>query len=319
MMEWRPALCPTSTLPLDRSNLVSISTVIHEHYAHTRRRGLFRFVGDVLRYPVCIWAHRLLVQNFFRRELLGRFRGSFLGVFWVLVQPIFLFSIYFFVFGFMFSMKFPGQAGPEFAVYLLSGLLVVTAFMEATLRACTVVVENGNLVKKVAFPCELLPVHLVGVATMVFLVGIVVLMIIGLATGTVTPDLRILAWPLVLAVQIVFSLGVGLALACIHVFMRDAAHIWALVGQAWMFLSPGFWYLEGKGGLLEKTEWASWLRLNPLYPIMQANRLALGVTPNRVDGTLTHHLLVASAWAIGMLVIGHALFMSRREKFADLV
>lgn len=278
-----------------------------------------RFLGEVLGYPVRIWQHRLLVQNFFRRELFGRFRGSFLGVFWVLVQPIFLFSIYFFVFGFMFGTKFGGQVGPGFAVYMLSGLLVVTAFMEATLRSCTVVVENGNLVKKVAFPCELLPVHLVAVSTMVFLVGAIVLMAIGLPTGTITPDARILLWPVVLLVQIVFCLGVGLLLACVHVFMRDASHIWGLLGQAWMFLSPGFWWMEGPDGLLAKASWAEWLRLNPLYPLLQAHRLSLGVTPSHVDGTLTGHLLTASAWAVGMLTVGHALFISRREKFADLV
>jgi len=295
------------------------ASLIHEHYAHARRRGVLRHLGAVLRYPARIWRHRLLVQNFFRRELFGRFRGSFLGVFWVLVQPIFLFSIYFFVFGFMFGVKFGAEPGPAFAVYMLSGLLVVTNYMEATSRACTVVVENGNLVKKVAFPCELLPVHLVGVATMVFIVGLIVLMVIGLSTGTVTPDLRLLVWPLVLLVQIVFCLGVGLTLACVHVFMRDTSHIWALLGQAWMFLSPAFWYLEGEGGLLAKTEWAGWLRLNPLYPLMQAHRLALGVTPSRVDGTLGGHLAVAAAWAIAFLVLGHAVFTSRREKFADLV
>lgn len=272
-----------------------------------------------MRYPRRIWRHHLLVQNFFRRELFGRFRGSVLGVFWVLIQPIFLFSIYFFVFAFMFSTKFGGSTGPAFAVYMLSGLLVVTSYMEATTRSCTVVVENGNLVKKVAFPCELLPVHLVGVSTMVFLVGVVVLMVIGLSTGTMAPDARILLWPFVVVVQVVFSLGVGLTLACVHVFMRDASHLWGLLGQAWMFLSPTFWYLEGDGGLLQKSELAAWLRINPLYPLMQAHRLALGVTPGAVDGTLGEHLLVASAWAVAFIVFGHALFMSRREKFADLV
>jgi ABC-type polysaccharide/polyol phosphate export permease len=197
--------------------------------------------------------------------------------------------------------------------------LVVNSFMEATSRACTVVVDNGNLVKKVAFPCELLPVHLVGVATMVFLVGSIVLMSIGLATGTMAPDARILLWPVVVVVQIGLALGVGLALACIHVFMRDASYVWGLLGQAWLFLSPTFWQLEGEGGLLEKSAWAEWLRVNPLYSLMQAHRLALGVTPGQVDGTLAGHLATATMWAAGALVFGHALFMSRREKFADLV
>lgn len=295
--------------------------LIHEYFAHARRRGLWRYVGGLAGYPRLAWRQRILVQNFFRRELLGRFRGSFLGAFWVLAQPIFLFTIYFFIFGYVFQARLSKADGPDpsFAVYMLSGLLVVTAFMEATSRACMSVYENGNLVKKVAFPCELLPVHLVGVASVVFLVGLTVLMVLGLWTGTIVPGAGILLWPLVLFVQMAMSLGVGLGLACIFVFMRDATHMWAMAGQALMFLSPTFWVMEGPSGLGAKAEWVRHLSWGPLYALMQAHRHSLGVTPAALDGTLLGHLGVAAAWALVFLVLGYGLFASRREKFADLV
>jgi lipopolysaccharide transport system permease protein len=237
------------------------------------------------------------------------------------LHPIFLFTIYFFIFGYVFRARLSPGDGPDpsFAVYMLSGLLVVTAFMEATSRACTTVYDNGNLVKKVAFPCELLPIPIVAVATVVFLVGVAVLLPLGLATNTIELGPSILLWPLVLAVQMAMSLGVSLALACIYVFMRDASQIWGMIGQAIMFLSPTFWVLGGAYGLARNSSWASGLRWGPIYALMQAHRHSLGVTRPVLDGTLLGHLAVAAAWAVLFMVLGYSLFASRREKFADLV
>ncbi len=293
----------------------------HKYFAHTRPRGVFRHVSGLLGYPALAWRQHLLVQNFFRRELFGRFRGSFLGAFWVLLNPVFQFTIYFFIFGYVFKMRLSPGDGPDpaFAVYMLSGLLVVNAFMEATSRSCTTIHENGNLVKKVAFPCELLPVHLVSVATIVYLVGTAVLMVAGYSTGCMHFGPEILWWPVVLIVQMAMSLGVSLALACIYVFMRDASHIWAVLGQAVMFLSPTFWVMGGQHGLGANAPWVSGLRFGPLYALMQAQRHSLGITPEVLDGTLLGHLSVSAAWAALFLVVGYGLFASRREKFADLV
>lgn len=296
---------------------------IHTYYAHTRRRGVVAHLASLLDYPAKVWRHHLLVQNFFRRELLGRFRGSLLGIGWVLLQPLFLFTLYFLVFGFMFGTRLAIGAGPspDFAVYMLSGVLVVTAFLEATGRACTVVVDNGNLVKKVAFPCELLPVHVGAVAMAVFLVGTGLLLAIGLSTGLVRLDGNFALWPLALAVHWAMALGFGLALACIYVFMRDIAYVWGMIGQALMLLSPTFYWLRGphNDGLASKLSWADSLTWTPLYSLVQCHRHCLGVTPEWLDGTVWSHLGVSALWAVAAVLIGHALFMSRREKFADLV
>ncbi len=300
---------------------VTDSAPLIERYAERRPRGLWRWLLPMLGYPRVVWEQRTLVHNFFRRELLGRFRGSALGIFWVLVQPIFLFAVYFAVFGFVFKARFVEGEGPDpnFAVYLFSGVLVITAFLEATTRSCTAVVDNGNLVKKVAFPCELLPVHLGLVSLLVMLVGVVVLLITGTISGVVKPGLGLLLWPVVLFLQFVLALGIGLFLAGLHVFMRDAVQIWGILGQAWMFLSPVFWIMEGPYGFRARLSWAWILEWNPLYPILQAHRLSLGITPGIIDGTLAGHLAASAAWALGCLAIGYTFFMSRREKFADLV
>lgn len=304
-----------------------------QHYAVAEEpRFPWLHVGQVFGYPARIWQHRGLVWNFFRRELLGRFRGSFLGIFWVLIQPLFLFALYFLVFGFLFGPKV-GPQGPDasFAFFLFAGIIAWSAFVEGAGRACSSVVDNGNLVKKVRFPCELLPVHLVAVALLVYLVGAVILIVSGLAFGVVRPDAKLLALPLLLVVQAAFTLGVGLFLAMLQVFMRDTNHLWSLGSQAWFFLSPVFWppgFMRVQLG----DEWLDLARLNPAYPLIQAHRAVLGigdlhvwavpdVNPGfvAVPEPLWTNLGLAAAWAALFLVVGHTGFMAKRRKFADLV
>jgi lipopolysaccharide transport system permease protein len=286
------------------------------------RRGVLRHVLPVVGYPSSIWRHRYLVQNFFRRELLGRFRGSALGIVWVLIHPMFLFAIYWFVFGCLFG-KAGESASPEYALYMFSGVIVFTAINEGLMRSCTSVVDNGNLVKKVAFPSELLPVPVILVALTVYVVGAAVCLVIGTACGLLTPGLPLLCLPVVLLLQFALTLGLGLLLATCHVFARDTSHLWGIVSTAWMFLTPVFWFPEQ---LEKKVPWLHQLfAYNPAYPLVQAHRICLGahdvhINDNDVTfGDLGSHLLAATGWAALFLVLGYALFTSRRHKFADLV
>ncbi|MCA8958076.1 MAG: ABC transporter permease [Planctomycetes bacterium] len=317
----------------------------HSYDAATATRGMLRHAVPLFGYPGVIASHTTILANFFRRDLLGRFRGSFLGVFWVLVQPIFLFAIYFFVFGFLFAHRaMTGADKVEFALYLFSGILAYTSFNEATTRSCNVVLENGNLVKKVAFPCELLPIPSILVSMIVYAVGAAVLLSVGLSMGQLRLGWSTAALPLVLLVHFVMTLGFGLLLATLQVLVRDTIHLYTIFSQAWFFLSPVFWahsLLEGK--LLENglERWAFVLELNPLYPLIQAHRLALGFGPDHnqmrhvvmaknAAGEVSfstgaplpdvwYYLGYAAIWATVMLVIGYSFFMSRKRKFSDLV
>lgn len=301
-------------------------TLTKTYSAEAARHTFVRGMLPVLHYPRLLFEHRYLVQNFFRRELLGRFRGSLLGMVWVLVHPIFLFTIYYLVFGYLFGPKIDPAIGPDphFAIYLFSGVIAFTSLNEGLTRSCTSVCDNGNLVKKVAFPSELLPVHSILIAQMVYLVGAVVCVAVGTWYGVLQPSWTLLLLPIVLLVQFVFTLGVGLLLATLQVFVRDTSHLWGILVTAWMFLTPVFWFpsqLEEKlGGSLGTI--LSW---NPAYPLLQAHRIALGAVdvdlPGAVVrlGSIGEHLLHAGGWALLFLFLGHGVFFSRRHKFADLV
>lgn len=299
-----------------------------EDARHTLVRGLL----PVLHYPRLLWEHRNLVQNFFRRELLSRFRGSLLGIVWVLIHPIFLFTIYYLVFGYLFGGKVDPERGPDphFALYLFSGVIAFTSLNEGLTRSCTCVVDNGNLVKKVAFPSELLPVHLILIAQMVYLVGAIVCVAVGTYYGVLHPGWSLLLLPVVMLVQFVFTLGFGLMLASMQVFARDTSQLWGIGATAWTFLTPVFWFpfqIADKlpGWLLTILSW------NPAYPLLQLHRIALGAVDFQLPtaeglppavvsfGSVGEHLLHAGIWALFFLFLGHGLFYSRRHKFADLV
>ncbi len=302
-----------------------MTTTIHHYSAAAAKRGILHHVLPVLGYPGVMAKNGGLIWNFFRRELLGRFRGSLLGIFWVLVQPIFLFAIFFLVFGFIFHHPRAPGSGPDvwFALYLFSGIIAFSSFSEATIRSCGVVVENGNLVKKVAFPSELLPVSQVMVSMMVYFVGAVVLLAIGLPTGRMSLGVEFLAWPAVVLVQSVMALGLGLLLACLHVFLRDTLHLYTIFAQAWFFLSPVFW---APLQLQEKLADYWWLfTLNPMYPLILAHRQVLGIPlappeeASGVPGGVWDHIGVAAIWAGVFLIVGYSFFASRKQRFADLV
>jgi lipopolysaccharide transport system permease protein len=317
-----------SVQPAEREGVTAGTGTVHEYWVDRARQGVLRSMLPLPAYFATVWRHRGLVWNFFRRELLGRFRGSTLGLFWVLVHPLCQFAVFYLVFGILFGPKagVTGAVDPLFPFHLFFGIVVYGAFQEATARSCTVIVDNGNLVKKVAFPCELLPVHLVLVAFMVFAVGALLVLALGIPLGVVQPSWLMLAWPAVIVVHALFALGVSLFLACWFVFARDAHHLWGIAVQLGMFLSPVMWWFAQIKHLVDDVPALGVaLRINPMWWLINAHRQAVGLG-HQIRGDVPIvaepfllNLGVSAAWAAGALLVGYGVFMSRRHKFADLV
>ncbi|MFK7739102.1 MAG: ABC transporter permease [Planctomycetota bacterium] len=275
-------------------------------------------LGSLLRYPSLVWQNRYTVQNFFQRELMGRFHGSFLGAWWMLVQPLFMFAVYFLVFGVMFDRTGNGPS-VDYALYLFSGVIVFHALTEATSSCCNIIVQNGNLVKKVAFPSEVLPVHVSMISVVLYLIGAVVCLTVGVASGQFGFGVHLLGLPLVVLVQFIFVLGLGMLLANANVFVRDVSQLWRIISMAWMFTSPVFWTpdmivekLGDKADIL--------FTLNPAYSMLMAQRYALaGPWPNVGIDSFWGHLGAGAAWAVGLMVVGYVTFVGSKRKHADIV
>jgi ABC-type polysaccharide/polyol phosphate export permease len=289
----------------------------------------------LLRFPWLLAEHRDLVMTSVKRDLEARFRGTVLGWIWPLIHPLFLFAVYYFIFTKLLSFKIPDlPPGHEAAmgIYMFCGIMAWAAFAESLTRGAGVIVDNGNLIKKLAFPSEVLPLNvtLVGLVTLVFAVAVFLL-----ATYTTPiwpgPDPALLVWlPVLLLLQGVFTYGLVLLLSTLQVFLRDTLQVVGVLTTVWMFLTPLFWVPE----LMPQetiAPYADMIRANPMYHLVQAWRGVLmgeiqipavgdrpamvAVSPHQVAPSL----FTFGLWALGSYVVGYAFFVLSQRRFADEV
>jgi lipopolysaccharide transport system permease protein len=194
-------------------------------------------------------------------------------------------------------------------LYFLAGLLPWLAFSEAIGRAPSVVLEQRNLVKKLVFPVEILPVNLVvaGLVTELFALGIFLLFLIGARGGVPWTAVWL---PVLLVPQLLFTLGLAWLLAAAGVFIRDLGQVIGFLLTLWFFLTP-ICYPESA---LPETA-AAILTKNPMYVLVRGYRAVFleGQAPDAVA------MGAFSAVAVVMFVAGHACFYKLRRSFADVI
>ncbi len=254
--------------------------------------------------------NRSLVFELTKRDFSGRYRGSFGGVVWSFVQPLFLLSVYTTAFGVILKSRWDGAGDTaEYAFMLFAGLIVFNAFSEVLNRATTLVSGNPNFVKKVVFPLELLPVVTVATALIHALIGLAV-WLVGYAIVFGAPRATSALVPLILLSFMPVLLGLGWLLSAIGVIVKDIHQLTSMITHTLLFLTPIFYSIEAAPPLLQ-----SLLLLNPLTFIVEQLRLVLfyGQLPTLVG--LAVYCLVACFFAWASL----ALFKRLRPSFADMV
>jgi len=253
-----------------------------------------------------------LLWQFARRDVLGRYRGSLLGLAWTFLTPLLMLAVYSFVFVGVFRASWPGTpkgSGIEFALQVFAGLLVFNLFAEVANRAPNLVVEQPNLVKKVIFPIELLAwvTVLSGLFHLLISAG-TLLVVLVLARGAL--PITALALPLVLLPFLPVLLGLGWFLSAVGVFVRDISALMSMVVSLIMFLSPVFYSVHSLD-----PEIRFWMQLNPLTLIIEQVRavLLMGQWPDW--SALGLYGLVACAFA----AVGAFFFQLTRRGFADVL
>ncbi|HMD48456.1 MAG TPA: ABC transporter permease [Bryobacteraceae bacterium] len=254
-----------------------------------------------------IFSNRKLIASMARRDILARYRGSFGGVFWTVLNPLILMGTYFFVFGVV--LHGSGQNRTGFALYFLSGMLPWLAFSEAVGRSPYVIVEHRSFVKKLIFPLEILPVNylLAGLITEVFATGIFLIILLALR-GAI--PLTALWLPVVVVPQVLLTLGICWFLAALGVFFRDLGQIMGFGLTLWFFVTP-ICYPESS---LPKALLPV-LGKNPMFVLVHAYRACLleGHAPDAL--ALSKLLLLA----LVLFFAGHAFFYKLRKHFADVL
>jgi ABC-type polysaccharide/polyol phosphate export permease len=271
--------------------------------------------------PRRLFDARALIASFVHRELHARIAGTLLGRLWPLVHPLALFAVYWFVFTRLFGVRASTTAGGSgaLALYMFVGVLVWSSFAEALNRCAQVVVEHGPLLRKVAFPAEILPLNVVLVALVPQLLGALAFVVIRAFNGAL--DFDHLAWlPLVLVAQVLLSYGLGLIVASAQVFMRDTAHVLALTLTLAMFATPVFW-IPDPSALPGIAPWFGWIEANPLHHLLCAWRTTLsadGASAALQSATLASLARVV-AWGLAAVVCGQLVFARAQRRFADEV
>ena len=258
-----------------------------------------------------LWSHRSLIRQMTHREVVGRYKGSVMGLLWSFLTPLFMLIIFTFVFSVVFAARWgtEEESKTQFALVLFAGLIVHALFAEVLTRAPGVVIGNANYVKKVVFPLEVLPAITLGGALFHALVSLVILLAAFLFFNGFLHWTAILT-PIVLLPLAVLSLGTGWILASLGVFVRDIGQVTGVLATALLFLSPVFFPVSALPDFMQP-----WMHLNPLTFIIEQVREVLiwGRLPNWTG------LLKYLAGAGGVAWLGFFWFQKTRKGFADVL
>lgn len=255
---------------------------------------------------------RSLIVQFIRRDVLGRYRGSLLGLSWSFLTPLLMLGVYTFVFVDIFKARWPGVeqgGGSFFAIRVFCGLIVFNFVAEILTRSPGAICEQPNLVKKVVFPLEALPVVTVGSALFHLLLSLGVLLVGVLALQGHLP-LSALTLPAIFLPLLVLMLGISWFLAALGVYVRDTSPIMAMATSLLMFLSPVFYSLTAVPAEVRRL-----MLLLPTTLVIENCRAVL------FDGTWPDWsaLFIQSIAALVVAIIGAVFFQSSRRGFADVL
>jgi ABC-type polysaccharide/polyol phosphate export permease len=260
-----------------------------------------------------MWRHRTLVAVLVRRELDARYRASFLGFFWSLLNPLLLLAVYAVVFTYIFSPRFPG--GEPYPLFLFSGLLPWLFFSGAVLDGSTTLIDNGPLLAKVMCPPEIFPAVTVVSHLVHHFLALPILLVAMAAAATMGlhPFPRVF-WlvPLALAPWIMVTGGAVLAISVLSVHYRDMRDLVGHVLNLLFFASPIIYSLDG----LEVPDMLrNVLAVNPLASLVRVYRDVV------FTGAVPEVSVWLTAFAVGgvSLWLGTRVFMHYRETLVEAV
>jgi lipopolysaccharide transport system permease protein len=260
--------------------------------------------------------HLYLIRQFISRDITARYKGSVLGLVWMVVNPLLLLGVYTFVFGVIFKPGWNFREGAtaaapmgEYAMTLFCGLIMYILLSDSVTRAPALIVGNANYVKKMVFPLEILPVSIVGSALLLCCVSTVILLL-GTLCLLGTFSVTFFCFPLVLIPLILFTLGVCWLLASLGVFLRDIGHAVGVIVLILFFMTPIFYPIAQVPAALRLV-----MRLNPLAIVIDSARRTLiwGEWPDWpwMIGVTVFSVIVAQ--------LGYAWFMKTKGGFADVL
>jgi lipopolysaccharide transport system permease protein len=259
-----------------------------------------------------LWLNRELVIQLTKRDVLGRYRGSIIGLAWSFFNPVLMLCVYTFVFSVVFKARW-GIGGEEtkadFAIVLFVGLILHGLFAECVNKAPGLILSNVNYVKKVVFPLDILPWVAMGSALFHTAISIAVLLVAQLVLT------QHLVWTaifflLILLPLIFATMGISWFLSALGVYVRDISQFTGIFTMVMLFISPVFFPVSAL-----PMEYQFWMQLNPLTFIIEEGRntLLFGRMPDWTGLAISLIIGLVTAWA------GFWWFQKTRKGFADVL
>lgn len=254
-----------------------------------------------------LWAHRELLLTLTRREIVSRYKQTFFGLGWSLMQPILQTVVY--TIAFSFVLKTASAEGIPYPVFVFANLTLWTYFSSTTINAMTSLRANTGLITKVAFPREIIPLSTVLSGLFDFVVSFLVLIILNMFFGFF-PNIKFLYIPAILLVEILFILDLALILSVLNVVRRDLTYVVSFLITLYMFLTPVFFAISALPESLQHFYF-----INPMGAIIDAfkNVVFYNYEPRWFS------LLIATIVLVLLFIPSYKFFKRAEKLFADVL
>lgn len=249
-----------------------------------------------------LYNYRELLKTNITKDIGGKYKKSFLGVLWSFLNPLLQIAVYAFVFQVVLKSNIP-----NYAVYLCCGLIPWQFFSSIVNRGAATIIDNGNILKKVYFPREVLPVSLVTSEAVNFLISTIIILCF-VVFGKIGLSVNILWYFVVLLIQYLVSIGIAFIVSAITVYFRDLLHILGIIMQLLFYATPIVYSVEQ---VPEKFLWI--MKLNPMSYLITSYRdiFYFKTAPSM------HNLLIAIAMGVILVGVGLVTFKKLEKRFAE--
>ena len=248
-----------------------------------------------------LYDYRELLKTSVQKDIRGKYKNSVLGVLWSFLNPMLQILVYWFVFA-----KVMGSSEPNYVVFLCCGLIPWTFFSATINRNAFIFIENGNIIKKVFFPREVLPVSAVTSETVNFIISTSI--ILGFVIAYHRLSIYVLFYPLILLVQYILILGLSFFVSSITVYFRDLQHFIGVFLQLMFYATPIAYSVSR---VPEKFQWVA--KINPVSYVIEAYRAIFydGRVPDLTS------LFVIFLIGIFLCLTGYLFFSHMQKGFAE--
>lgn len=250
-----------------------------------------------------LYAYREMIISLVHRDLRGRYKGSVLGFLWTFINPLLQLVVYTLVFSNIMRMNIE-----KYYLFFFVALIPWIFFSTSMVGGSTAILTQKDLVKKIYFPREVLPIAFVTSSFVNMLYSFIIVFIVVLLSG-VKIDLSALCYlPLIMLIEYIMALGVAMLSSAVTVYFRDFEHILGIINMAWMYLTPIIYPID-----MVPKQYMFLFNLNPMTPIIVAYRdiLYFGAEPK------LQTLLHALSFGIVILIAGAYLFGKLKRHFAE--